>query len=170
MVLFKALVKSLWIESISTLIVGGRGISWGAFDWIDIFQPYTALENVRVFGDTAVTFCDALGMPVEKVEHDHYEDDQGEENGLTKKNIFLDGLKLVELRTVDFSSDNDDDEDGLGGFHEGLKMWLTVRKGAAGMLPAFAIRDCSISPDQVEELKEMTEIDWDLVENLQDTE
>ncbi|TFY80405.1 hypothetical protein EWM64_g3609 [Hericium alpestre] len=163
-----ALLRNLWIESISALVVGAGGISWGPFEWIDVFQPYTGLESVRAHKYAALSFCDALRMPISKVEIDQSEDDNTEENLLTKKTLFLDKLKFVELRTVDFSSAYDDEEDDV--FHEELKTWLIERKEAAGMLPTFAIRDCSISPDKVKELEEMTEIDWDLVEHMQDIE
>ncbi|TFY80404.1 hypothetical protein EWM64_g3607 [Hericium alpestre] len=101
-------------------------------------------------------------------EDDNETEESEDENALTKENVFLRNLKFVELEAEDFDGEHcDEDDDNEDAFHEHLKAWLSTRREAIGTLPTLGIKDCCVSPAQIEELKEITEVDWDHKERIE---
>ncbi|TFY76315.1 hypothetical protein EWM64_g7697 [Hericium alpestre] len=97
-----------------------------------------------------------------------------DDSPLSQEGLFLGKLKRVELKQVNFRFHFDymrdvfeDDEVGgdyptiSNGIHTLLKTSLSRRRAASDTRLTLFIRQCSIDSDQIRELQDIAEVDWD---------
>ncbi|TFY78404.1 hypothetical protein EWM64_g5611 [Hericium alpestre] len=134
--------------------------AWSPQEWIDLFGRCNSLTHVSISGNDTASFSEALAVSMTAHETSSLEPGM---TAPTLEPLFFKNLETLRLEHCGHPIGFGVVMPVMGGeglFYDKLLEWLTMRKETRPY-PAIDIRRCSVTKEQIEELKKVAWVTWD---------